>query len=194
MKKRRKYQLKSRAETREQTRERITTAAMALHEELGPSRTSIAAIAERAGVQRLTVYRHFPDELALLRACGGRYRALHPPPDLAAWRAIEDPLARLHVALAELYAHFRETAAMWHNVLRDAELDPVLREAAEPRFRMLREATEILAVGWRSPRTGAAVALAVDFHTWQALARRELSDADMTQLMTMLALVAERGI
>ena len=76
----RRYTLKDRARSQEDTRRRIVEAAVALHEELGPRATSIAAIAERAGVQRLTVYRHLPDEEALFRACTSHWRAAHPLP------------------------------------------------------------------------------------------------------------------
>lgn len=191
--KKRPYTLKARAESQDKTRERITVAAMELHEQLGPARTSISAIAERAGVQRLTIYRHFPDELSLFRACGGHYRALHPPPDLSAWRAIDVPKERLRRALAELYRHYRETEAMWAHVLRDVEVSPVLREAAAPRFHYLREATDLLCDGWAAPLARAAVGHAVRFGTWQSLARGEhLSDEAAAELMTRLAIEAAR--
>jgi AcrR family transcriptional regulator len=185
--KKRTYRLQARAASQEETRQRITVAAMELHEQLGPARTSIAAIAERAGVQRLTVYRHFPDELSLLRACGGHYRALHPPPDLAAWQALPAGRRRLRPALTALYRHFRETEAMWDHVLRDVELSPTLREAAEPRFRYLREAATLLSEGCTRRLQRAAVGHAVQFRTWQSLARGEqLSDGEAAELMTRL--------
>jgi AcrR family transcriptional regulator len=191
MKKRRKYELKARAESQAETRLRITLAAMELHEQIGVVRTSISAIAERAGVQRLTVYRHFPDEMSLFRACGGHYRTLHPPPEPAAWKAITSPRSRLRTGLIELYRHFRETESMWGHVLRDVELSPVVREAAEPRFRLLREATTILAEGWSSRQARAAIGHAVQFHTWQSLARgQQLPDEEVADLMMRLAIVA----
>src|SRR5215211_6472596 len=52
----RKYELKKRAERRGETRRRIVQAAVDLHTTVGPAKTSTAAIAERAGVQRHTVY------------------------------------------------------------------------------------------------------------------------------------------
>jgi AcrR family transcriptional regulator len=106
------YRMKRRAELEAQTRLRITESAVALHGTLGPARTSISAIAERAGVRRSTVYRHFPDEAALFAACSSHWRAANPPPELAAWRAIADPDERLRVALRELYGHYRRTEAM----------------------------------------------------------------------------------
>src|SRR3954447_7592226 len=92
---RRKYELRERAEAQAETRQRIVDAAVALHSSVGPAATTISAIAEHAGVERLTVYRHFPDELTLLRACSGKWLADNPPPDPAAWAALEPPEARL---------------------------------------------------------------------------------------------------
>jgi AcrR family transcriptional regulator len=191
MKKPRKYDLKARAESQEETRRRITVAAMELHEEVGVLRTTIVAIAERAGVQRLTVYRHFPDEVSLWRACSSHYRSLHPPPDLARWKAIAAAEPRLRAGLGELYRHFRETEGMWANVLRDAELSPQVRGAAEPRFHFLREAAAILGEGWTGRRAKAAIGHAVQFRTWQSLARGEqLSDEEAVDLMARLARAA----
>src|ERR1700756_5122423 len=92
------YRMRRRAELEEQTRRRITESTIALHEQLGPARTSISAIAERAGVRRSTVYRHSPDEAALFAACSSHWRAENPPPDPQAWAAIEDPAKRTQTA------------------------------------------------------------------------------------------------
>ena len=100
----RKYELKQRAESLAATRERIVEATVALHDSLGPARTTISAIAERAGVQRLTVYRHFPDERSLFEACSGHWTAQNPAPDPSTWAAVDDPEERLGIALAEIYA------------------------------------------------------------------------------------------
>src|SRR3954449_5500716 len=97
------YRMTKRAELEEQTRMRITESAVALHQELGPARTSISAVADRAGVRRSTVYRHFPDEAALFDACSSHWRAANPPPDPQAWAAIEDPAERVTAAVSELY-------------------------------------------------------------------------------------------
>src|SRR6187401_2194671 len=98
------YRMRQRAEREAQTRRRITESAVALHEEVGPARTSISAVAERAGVRRSTVYRHFPDDEALFAACSSHFRAANPPPDPAAWAAMKDPARRTRIALGELYA------------------------------------------------------------------------------------------
>ena len=78
----RKYELKERARRQSQTRQRIVEAAVDLHTSVGPARTTISGIAERAGVERHTVYAHFPDDLTLFRACSEHWEARHPPPDL----------------------------------------------------------------------------------------------------------------
>jgi AcrR family transcriptional regulator len=185
----RKYEMKARARSQEETRARIVDAAMMLHERLGLAQTTIAAIAEAAGVQRLTVYRHFPDELSLLRACGGQYRASHPPPDPTTWRGLA-ARARLAQGLTELYRHFRETAAMWSHVLRDAETSAVVREAAEPRFRYLQNVKTALGEGWPAARAHAAIGHAVQFSTWRSLAAEGLSDAEAVELMIGMVLAA----
>ena len=97
----RRYELRKRADAMQATRRRITEAAMELHGTLGPARTTITAVAERAGVQRQTVYRHFANEQELLAACSGHFAAAHPWPDAARWRAITDPAERLRTALGE---------------------------------------------------------------------------------------------
>src|SRR5918996_4055938 len=87
------YRKRRRAELEDQTRLRITEAAVELHGRVGPARTTISAVADRAGVQRATVYRHFPDEDALFAACSGHWAAMNPSPDPSAWQAIRDPAA-----------------------------------------------------------------------------------------------------
>ena len=118
------YRKKRRAELEDRTRLRIT---VALHEQLGPARTSISAIAERAGVRRSTVYRHFPDEEALFAACSSHWRAQNPPPSPEPWTAIEDPGERTETALRELYAFYRRTEQMYTSLLRDEPLVPVVQ-------------------------------------------------------------------
>ena len=143
----RKYELKKRAEEMAETRRRITGAAIDLHGTVGPSRTTLSAVAKRAGVERRTLYRHFPSEAELFEACSSDYYAANPWPDLAAWRAIRDPQQRLEQALDELYAYYERTAPMFSNVLRDAELLDFARDAVAPLQAYLEEAAEILIRG-----------------------------------------------
>ena len=124
----RKYEKKRRAELEAETRRRITETAVELHGTVGPARTSISAIAERAGVRRSTVYRHFPDEAALFDACRSHWAAANPLPDIGAWAAIEDPDERLRTALDELYAFYRRTERMMENLHRDERTMPLVAE------------------------------------------------------------------
>jgi AcrR family transcriptional regulator len=172
----RRYELRKRADAMQDTRRRITEAAVELHGSIGPARTTITAVAERAGVQRQTVYRHFPTEDDLFTACSGHFAQAHPRPDVEAWGAIADPKERLETALDELYAYYEGTEAMYTNLLRDETLvQPVA--ARLPHFRAyLDGAARVLAEGWdvRERRRGmlrAAARHAVDFHTWRSLAR-----------------------
>src|SRR5436305_9889617 len=128
----RKYQLGQRAEAVDATRLRIVEATVALHDSIGPARTTISAIAERAGVQRLTVYRHFPDERSLFEACSAHWLAQNPIPDPAEWKAVADPEERLRVALNAIYAFFRSTQGMSGNLVRDFPESPVLQQVAQP--------------------------------------------------------------
>src|SRR5918995_4768255 len=128
----RKYEMKRRARRQEETRRRITEAAVELHQALGPAKTTISAIAERAGVQPLTVYRHFPDERVLLSACSSHYEAANPPPDPGPWARIPDPEDRLRRALAETYAYHSRTEPMMTKVLRDAQVHAPTFEASVP--------------------------------------------------------------
>src|ERR1039458_8255891 len=122
------YRMQRREESQLQTRRRITESAVELHGTLGPSRTSMSAVAAHAGVRRSTLYRHFPDEAALFDACTAHWAATNPPPDLVAWSAIADADERLIAALGELYAFYRRTEAMLENLFRDELTVPIVGE------------------------------------------------------------------
>src|SRR5262245_21508141 len=113
------YRKKQRAADEEQTRRRITEATVALHETVGPLRTTVKGGAERAGVQRATVYRHFPDESALYAACSAHWLERHAPPDPTPWARIADPDERTRAALEAMYAFYREGEAMISSIRRD---------------------------------------------------------------------------
>ncbi|MEA2418207.1 MAG: hypothetical protein QOE60_413 [Thermoleophilaceae bacterium] len=186
------YRKKRRAELEAETRRRITESAVELHGTLGPSRTSMSAIAEHAGVRRSTLYRHFPDEVAVFDACSAHWRDANPPPDLGAWAAIEDPDRRLRAGLEELYAYFRRTEGMMVNLYRDEPLMPTVA-ASFSRFRgYLGAAEDILMQGRRSRRRlRAAIGHAIAFSTWRSLARdQELDDAAAAELMCRLVAAA----
>lgn len=130
--KKRLYRMRERAKSQEETRQRIVEATMQLHEEIGPRNTTISAIAERAGVQRLTVYRHFPDETAVFQACTSHWLSLHPPPDPADWADVAAPMARFRTALAAFYGYFSDTRRMWTAAFRDvAEVEALQGPMAE---------------------------------------------------------------
>jgi AcrR family transcriptional regulator len=189
----RKYELKQRALSQAETRQRIVDATVELHGELGPVRTTISAIAERAGVQRLTVYRHFPDDRALLGACSSQWRAAHPMPDPSAWPGIEDPAERLETALGEIYAWFASTEEMTANVLRDIPESAVLQELTAPLRQYWQAVRDVLLRGWeargvRAERLRAVIGHAIEFGTWRSFARTHgLEDGDVAELMVRLA-------
>ncbi len=193
-----KYTLKKRAEQQEETRRRIVEAIVELHKTIGPTRTTITAIAERAGVERLTVYRHFPKEDELFRACSEHWRAVHPPPDLNRWAKIDDPRERLRVALDDLYQYYAEVAPMLGNVLRDAELLPVLANQLAGYRQFVAAAQALLADGWEYTEgqrvtLRAAIGHAVAFDSWRSLVETQgLPAAQACDLMVALAVaVAE---
>ena len=189
----RKYEQKLRAERQDETRQRITEATAALHQEIGPAQTTISAIAERAGVERLTVYRHFPGEGDLLLACQQHFRAQHPLPDPALWADMSDPAERLHMALMALYAYYRDTEAMTSNILHDAPLIPGLAAILAGRNAYFVALHAALASDWHvagkaQELLSAAIGHALDFETWRSLARRQrLSDEQAVTLMLQLA-------
>lgn len=173
----RKYELKRRAERQDETRQRIVEAAIALHTTIGPVHTTVSAVAERAGVQRHTVYSHFPDDRALGLACSGCYTERYPLPDPGPWRATSAPDARLRRGLTEVYAFYAERGAELAPILRDAESDALTREMIELRMRpavdRIRDvlAEPFHARGARRTRLLTTLELFLHLHTWQVLAR-----------------------
>ena len=178
----RKYELKKRAEEMAETHLRITEAAIGLHGSVGPSRTTMSAVAKRAGVERRTLYRHFPTEADLFAACSTHYFTANPWPDLGSWRAIRDPRQRLERALDELYAYYERTEPMLSNVLRDA---------VAPLQAYLEEAAEILTIGRHvrgrgRQRLGGALRHALAFSTWRSLSTNGIGRPDAAKLMGAL--------
>jgi AcrR family transcriptional regulator len=187
----RKYELKRRAEEMAETHRRIIEAAIELHGTVGPSRTTLSAVARGAGVERRTLYRHFPTEAELFVACSTHYFAANAWPDLGTWRAIRDPRRRLALALEELYAYYDRTEPMLSNVLRDAELVGFARDAVAPLHAYLEEAAEILMIGRpvrgrRRQRVEGALRHAVAFSTWHSLTTNGISRSDAGKLVTAL--------
>ena len=186
---RRRYELKARAESQAQTRARIVRATMELHQEVGPARTTVAEIARRAGVQRLTVYNNFPQEAELFGACQAHWMSLHPLPDLGTGLAISDPAERVREVLRALYGWYRETQSMAEKVQRDRGVLPPLDELmAQTSDAGLAEIAGALAAGFgargrAAERRRAVIALALDFWTWRRLDREGLDDDTAAEVM-----------
>jgi AcrR family transcriptional regulator len=195
----RKYQQKRRAEQQAETRQRIVEAMVALHREVGPARTTVSAIAERAGVERLTVYRHFPDDKAMFEACTAHYATEVPGPHSAAWAGLTNPAERLRAALLAFYDYYRRAEEMLVHAHRDVPQLPALAAALSPWEEFVGRVREGLLEGWgaRGParaRLAAAVSHALRFETWRSLARAEgLGDAEAADLMVTLAEAAAQA-
>ncbi len=197
---RRPYRMRRRAEQVDQTRQRITEAAVHLHTSVGPANTSIASVANEAGVTRLTVYRHFADLDSLFEACIGHWSAANPMPDVNAWRAIDSLEARARKAFADLYRWYQD---------RDVELYPIYRdwttmpESAQHRLEtdnqeladaMLGRSTDTLVDRGKKSRVLDAVARhLVDFWTWRSLAIDRGLGLDEAVDAAVLMLLAAEG-
>jgi AcrR family transcriptional regulator len=185
----RRYELKARAESQRETRARIARATAELHEEKGVAQTTVAEIARRAGVTRVTVYNHFADLGELLPACAAHYEGRHPAPDLSDALAQAEPEERVRGALARLYGWYRETEPMYGKLLSDRTSVPELDRFLEQNFdRIQAELTDDLAAGFglrgrRAERTRALIRLGLEFWTWRRLSREGLDDEAAADLM-----------
>ena len=187
--KNRKYELKARAESQERTRRRIAKAAAELHEKVGPAATTVAEIARRAGVSRLTVYKHFPDNATLYEACSAHYRSEHPLPDLEPALAIKDPVDRVRSVLALIYGEFyRDTQRMIRNLSRDRGFDPALDALMQKTRDAFLDWLAGELAGVFEPSSGdqlrAIIGLALDFWTWDRLTGEGLDDDEAASVMT----------
>jgi AcrR family transcriptional regulator len=182
----RKYELKERARRQAETRQRIIEAAVGLHTSVGPARTTVSGIAERAGVERHTVYAHFPDEPALFQACSEHWTARHPLPDIATLAEIENPARRLRRALGEMYAWYESVEAELALFVRDASVVPP--EITGRRLSHLATLADAVSLGWpRRKSVRAAIGHALEFETWRSLVRRQsLSRTQAVDAMTRL--------
>jgi AcrR family transcriptional regulator len=196
---RRPYRKKRRAELEAETRRRITESAVELHGTIGPSHTSMSAVAERAGVRRSTLYRHFADEEALFEACSAHWSAANPPPDLSGWAEIEDPDERLERALKELYGFWRRAEGMIANLIRDEETNEHVRRHFGPFHGYMDAARDVLMRGRRERGQGrvrvrAAIGHALAFETWRSLVRDEgLGNSQAAMLMRGFVRAAGRA-
>lgn len=187
--KKRKYTKTRRAELQEQTRDKIVEAAMALHEELGPRATSISAIAERAGVQRLTVYRHFEDDVAIFQACSSRWFELNPPPDPSLWQELAPAAQRTEEALLNIYTYYADTASMLSGVIRDEAEVPALQEVMKGFRSYLDRIGNDLLKAWQPESKKrkdikALINHAMQFSTWQSFSQEKMKERRMAEVMT----------
>lgn len=186
------YRMRLRADAQDATRLRITESAVELHQTLGPSLTTMAAVAEHAGVQRSTLYRHFPDEAALFASCSAHWYASHPPPDVDRWSEIADQHERLVVSLTELYTWYRETGSMFDHLIRDQTLVPAVGQRFAAFHARLDAAHHVLLAGRglrgrRHARVSALIRLALTFESWRTLCREGgLQDRQAAELMATL--------
>ncbi len=159
---------------------------------VGPRETTVSAIAERAGVERLTVYRHFPNEKGLFAACTAHYMSLHPPPDPRSWSGIHHPGDRLRRGLSETYVWFEENERRQASILRDIEALRA-RNLLPDRPPFEAPAVDVLASGWRvrgraRERLRSAIGHALSFYTWRSLEREQkLARREAVELMVALA-------
>jgi AcrR family transcriptional regulator len=188
----RRYRMRKRAEDVAATRRRIVEAAVHLHGTIGPAATTISALADQAGVTRLTVYRHFPNDLALFAACSTHWASGQVLPDPQAWNRIADPAQRLRAGLSDLYRFYRAAEPMLTNIRRDRAAVPnELRERTDATDASYRDALlQAFAVrGPRRRRLRAVLGHAVSFWTWRSLClEQHLSDPEAVRAMTTLAL------
>jgi AcrR family transcriptional regulator len=186
------YRMRKRADDISATRQRIVAAAVHLHGTIGPAATTISALAQEAGVTRLTVYRHFPDDLALFTACSAHWASTQAMPDPQAWTRTGDPAQRLRAGLADLYRFYRAAEPMLTNVRRDrAALPAELRDRADMADARYRDILlqPFTVRGTRRARLRAVLGHAVSFGTWRSLCLDQgLSDTDAAGAMTTLAL------
>lgn len=184
----RSYRMRKRLEDVEETRRRIIDAAVDLHGSVGPSKTTFSAVADRAGVQRSTVYRHFADEEALFGACTSHWLADHPWPTPTDWMVEATADERLELGLRELYRYYAANEAMIANSFRDIDVMPEF--VGEMMLAQLNRMHDVLVDAWPAGSRGrdlsAAVRHALEFRTWDSLTRHGLSPDEAARLMTAM--------
>jgi AcrR family transcriptional regulator len=170
----RRYELKERARRQAETTRRIVDAAVELHTSVGPAHTTVSAIAARAGVERHTVYAHFPDERTLFDACSTHWRALHPFPDGTGWSSCAPGEEQLRAALLEVYGWYEQVESDLAVLDRDRTVHALTGELQEQRLRALERLRDALARGWpRRKAVRAAIGHALEFETWRSLTGRQ---------------------
>ena len=167
------YRQKSRAKQQEETRQRIVESAAALHESVGGEQATVTKIADRAGVSRVTVYRHFPDEQSLLQACTQHYLGNNPPPDPSSWMSLAERKERLRTALTEIYGYHRRTERMMDRAFADSVSNETLAELFQPYFDFWNHVRDMLAAAWDGAPVAPIIGHSIDFRTWKTLVREQ---------------------
>jgi AcrR family transcriptional regulator len=185
-KRKRPYVQTTRLQLQEQTRLRIVEALVELHQKVGPKNTTIAAVAKRAGVQRLTVYRHFEDESSMLQACSGHWATQNPPPHEDDWQTIENLHERVYAALLAINKYFSKTEAMLAKVYRDASeveaLGPIMKGFDDHFNNIANNLALNLTNGETNDKLGSVARHLVRFSTWQSLSQENLSEEEIAQV------------
>lgn len=180
------YVQTARRKLQEETRLRIVKAIVALHQELGPKNTSITAVARRAGVERLTVYRHFEDQRAMFEACSGYWISENPLPEAREWEAIEDTGERSYAALLSIYRYFARTALMLTKIYRDLDeveaLAPIMRGFDAHFSKIADDVAGCLAKRRASSELKSIARHLVRFTTWQSLSHEGFSEKKIAQV------------
>jgi AcrR family transcriptional regulator len=183
----RRYVLRMRGDQVAETRARIVEAIMGLHGEVGPRNTTVSAIADRAGVERLTVYRHFKGEAEMFAACSGRYLELNPPPDPTTWAGERDPMRRTQRGLADLYAFFSRTAPMFAKIYLDVDEYPSLKKIMDQFDAHLRHLADDVASAWprdkSMPKRQTILRHATKFATWQSFEAEGVDNQEKIKFM-----------
>jgi len=179
--------MRQRAEDQQRTRERIVSATAALHGSVGPKNTTISAVAEKAGVQRLTVYRHFPTEESLFLACSSHWLSENPPPDPGDWEEVENAEQRTARALGAIYGYYRRTNSMWRLVYRDIGQVPAMQTPLDAFHDFLGSIRDDLVAHWqprgrKSKLLRSTVGHLLRFDTWDSLRSEQIDDKQMVDL------------
>jgi AcrR family transcriptional regulator len=167
------YRQKFRAKQQEETRQRIVESAVALHESVGGEQATVTKIADRAGVSRITVYRHFPDEQSLLQACTQHYLGANPPPGLSSWMSFTEGKERLRAALTEIYGYHRRTERMMDRAFADSVSNEILAGLLQPYFEFWNHVRDTLAAAWDGAPVAPIIGHSIDFRTWKTLVREQ---------------------
>lgn len=166
------YTLKKRAEQQAETRQRIVDAAVELHSTVGPSETTLSMIAEKAGVQRHTLYAHFPDERSIFQACSAEAHQRDPSPTADAWRGIADRRERLTTALTDIYGWYERNAQLLSNVVRDVERHPMVQELQRTQVAPVRKGWHDVLGEQLDAKQRTMLHIALSFFTWRTLTQQ----------------------